>query len=187
MLLASVKYLTLGNPVWPCFSIIIRKLKTAGDKGKRSMFSLTDLNSEQIFQVQFESWAEVPNTLLESFWEWLHSGSVLFFSFASRDAEYYGESGVHKEKPRVGSPRPWGTLFLQSPATSWFPKILCSFTEISWCPACVQERRGCEVPARSFSPMAAAASLALRRQKTLEAVETICFSHYPLNLRAPDN
>lgn len=61
------------------------------------------------------------------------------------------------------------------------------FIEVSWSLNCVLGRRGSEVTARPFNPVVAAAGLALRRQKILEAVETICFSHYLLNLQAPDN
>lgn len=50
-------------------------------------------------------------------------------------------------------------------------------------PVCVPGRRSSEVTASSFSPVVAAAGLVLRRQKILKAGETVCFSHYLLNLR----
>lgn len=61
------------------------------------------------------------------------------------------------------------------------------YIEVSWSPACVLGRRGSEVTARPFNPVVADVGLALRRQKILEAVETICFCHYFLNLQAPNN
>lgn len=56
------------------------------------------------------------------------------------------------------------------------------YIEVFWCPACVLGMRGSGVTARPFNPVVAAVGLALRRQRILETVETICFSHYLLNL-----